>query len=101
MTRKCEDDSPRLSYYEKVREDKVFLLSLIDDPVKTFKAYGYDGDPILMGNMMRMAEDVRKRAIEVFKQAGINGVATNDCDACRGCNNCGNDALIANLKQRT
>ena len=92
MTRKHKSKNPRLSYYEKLREDKVFLLSLIDDPVKTFKAYGYDGDPILMGNMMRMAEDVRKRAIEIFKQAGLN--ADNACEACNG-------LLAGTLKQRT
>ncbi len=80
---------PRLSYRNKVQEDKIFLLSLIDDPVRTFKAYGYDADSILLGNMMKMAEDVRNRAIEIFKQAGANAVSTNDCDSCRGCNNCG------------
>ncbi len=67
---------------EKMRMDKVFLLSLIDDPLKTLIAYGIKCDDEALADINRIATDVRERAVEAFAQSKI----LDSC--CNACNNC-------------
>lgn len=77
-----------VSFKQKLKEDKVFLLALIDDPVKAFRAYGYNGDEKMMNMLQGMSNNVRQRAILVFNEILNIAEAGQACDACNGCRAC-------------
>ena len=70
---------------KKLEEDKVFLLSLIDDPVKTFRIYGFKGDERMVAMLKGMALNIRKRAILIFNEILGMVDAANACNACNAC----------------
>lgn len=76
------------SFTQKVKDDKVFLLALIDDPVKAFRIYGYNGDEKMMNMMQGMALNIRQRAVRVFAEVAGLAEAGQACDACNGCRAC-------------
>ena len=65
-----------------LEEDKVFLMSMIDDPVKTLRAYNMEAEDKVLRILDGIAADVRRRAIELFRQAGVD-------EACQHCQCCG------------
>jgi len=77
-----------VSFKNKVKEDKVFLLSLIDDPVKTFNTYGFNGDEKMMSMLEGMSNNLRQRAIQVYTEILGLAQAGQACDACNGCRAC-------------
>lgn len=77
-----------MDFVKKLKEDKVFLLALIDDPVKAFRAYGFNGNDELMSMLNTSAANVRERAIAIFSELCPVDKMTNGCDGCRGCKAC-------------
>jgi hypothetical protein len=75
-------------YTEKVKDDQKFLLELIDDPVKTFRSYGFNGDDKMMVKMQSASKEIRIRAIKVFSEVIGLAAAGQACDACNGCRAC-------------
>lgn len=74
--------SKEFKFSGALEEDKVLLLSMIDDPVKTFRAYNMETDDKTLRVLDGIAADVRRRAIELFRQAGVD-------EACQHCQCCG------------
>lgn len=60
-----------VTYKGKLKDDKRFLISMIDDPVRTFREYGFNGDDKMMAMLQGMAANLRNRAIanysDIFK----------------------------------
>lgn len=77
-----------VSYSEKIKEDSTFLLALIEDPVKAFRTYGYNGDDKMMSMLQGMSRNIRVRAIKVFSEITNIAEAGQACDACNGCRAC-------------
>lgn len=77
-----------ISYSEKLKEDPAFVLALIEDPVKAFRAYGYNGDEKMMSMMQGMSRNIRLRAVKVFTEVTGLAQAGQACDACNGCRAC-------------
>lgn len=75
-------------FAEKLRQDRAFVLALIDDPVKAFKAYGYNGDDKMMSMLRGMSENLHLRAVKVFGEILNIRQAGQACDACNGCRAC-------------
>jgi len=75
-------EQQKFSLGEKVRTDKVFLLSVIDDPIKTLIAYGIKCDDEALAELNKIAADVRERAVQAFTQSKINIKFHNACNNC-------------------
>lgn len=75
-------------FKDKLQGDRRFLISLIDDPVKTFREYGFNGDDKMMAMLQGMSSNLRQRAILVFTDILKMDNARNACDACNGCRAC-------------
>ncbi len=69
-----------LSFAQKLKEDKVFLLQMIDDPVEAFRVYGINGDDRMMAMVQGMSANIRRRAVLVYD--GISKVKDNACNGC-------------------
>lgn len=78
----------KISFQDKTKNDKEFLISMIDDPVMTFRKYGYNGDDLMMATLQGMSEDIRQRAILVFGEILKYETARNGCNACNACRAC-------------
>jgi hypothetical protein len=83
----AEKYSREFRFSTALEEDKVLLLSMIDDPVKTLKAYNMEADDKVLRILDGIAADVRKRAVELFKQAGVE-------EACQHCQCCGMAGMV-------
>lgn len=75
-------EQQRFSLGEKVRADKVFLLSMIDDPIKTLIAYGIKCDDDVLGELNKIVADVRERAVQAINESKINLKFHNNCYNC-------------------
>jgi hypothetical protein len=67
------------NYERKLEDDKVFLLNLIDDPVKTLNTYNIRIDEETIGAMRGASADIRKRAIELFREIAADSVQKCNC----------------------
>ncbi len=77
-----------ISFEDKLRDDPAFLVEMIEDPVKAFRAYGYNGDEKMMAMLQGMARNLRRHAIRVFAEVSNLPQASQGCDACNGCRAC-------------
>ncbi len=77
-----------MSFAQKLKEDKVFLLHMIDDPVKAFRMYGINGDDRMMAMLQGMSANIRQRAVHVLGDIVKMADAKNACDACNACRAC-------------
>ncbi len=75
-------------FAQKLTDDKSFVLALIDDPVKAFRLYGYNGDDKMMSMLRGMSDNIHQRAIRVFGEILNLAGAGQACDACNGCRAC-------------
>ena len=73
-----------MSFSQKLREDKVFLIQMIDDPAKAFRLYGFNGDDRMMAMLQGMSTNLRKRSILVFSRI-LRKMSDNACNACDPC----------------
>lgn len=65
-----------------VREDKTFLVSLIDNPVKTLAAYNIEvKDDEMLRVLDGIAADIRERAAALFIEGGL-AETTQNCQCC-------------------
>jgi hypothetical protein len=98
MVENIKDIKPKaVTFKDKVKEDKSFLLALIDDPVKAFIAYGFHGDEKMLGMVNAMSANIRERAILMFSEV-LKSETGDGCDGCRSCFGCG--SAEANVSQR-
>jgi hypothetical protein len=94
MAKIAKSKTPKLieeetkNFAEKLGADKVFLLSMIDDPCKTFITYGFLADDRLMSMLQKIASDVRARAVAAFTALGVSTKISEGCNACKGCEAC-------------
>ena len=77
-----------IPFAEKLKQDKLFLISMIDDPVKAFRTYGFNGDDRMMAMLQGMAVNLQQRAVSVFREILRMEDARNGCNACNGCRAC-------------
>jgi len=77
-----------VSFRSKLKDDKNFVLALIDDPVRAFRFYGYNGDEKMMSMLRGMSNNIHQRAIRVFAEILNLAEAGQACDACNGCRAC-------------
>ena len=78
----------QVPFKDKLKEDRRFLMSLIDDPVRAFREYGFNGDDKMMAMLQGMSANLRQRAVLVFADILKMENASNACDACNGCRAC-------------
>lgn len=77
-----------VSFATKLKEDKNFVLALIDDPVKAFRTYGFNGDERMLSMLRAMSNNIHLRAIRVFNEILNLASIENGCRACDGCRAC-------------
>jgi len=65
-------------------KDKVFLASMVDDPVRTSRQYGLDVKGPQLLALEKVTDGLRKHVAAAFR-TGVNPVAA---DVCNGCNSC-------------
>jgi len=87
-------DSREITFHEKLKKDKAFLLSLIDDPVKTANIYGYAIEDT--GAMERYSEYTMDRARLIFDDLVQ---AAEGCNVCRACQLCSKGITMDALKK--
>jgi hypothetical protein len=94
MVENIKDIKPKqVTFKDKLKTDNAFLLSLIEDPVKAFIAYGYHGDEKMLGMVNAVSANIRERAIAMFAEV-VKVEAGEGCDGCRSCFGCGSGGII-------
>jgi hypothetical protein len=94
MDENIKNIKPRkVTFKDKLNTDNVFLLSLIEDPVKAFITYGYHGDEKMLGMVNAVSANIRERAIAMFAEV-VKIDASDGCDGCRSCFGCGSGNVI-------
>lgn len=78
----------KLSFEARVKEDRTFLLSVIEDPVSAFRVYGYVADEKLITMLNGISMNVLQRAALLYGEIGLLADATNGCRACKACQAC-------------
>jgi hypothetical protein len=78
-----EEKKSREKIQTKLAQDKTFMLTMLEDPVKACIVYGINIDEKAAEILSRVAADSLKRANEAFKEV-INGLEKG----CNACNNC-------------
>ena len=72
----------KFSFSKTLDDDKVFLLSMLDVPVNTLKAYNMEAKDVVLRVLDGIAAVLRSRSIELFSHAGVD-------EACQHCQCCG------------
>lgn len=90
MDEKISDEikhlKPRqVSFELRLKEDNKFLVSLIEDPVKTLRAYGFESDEKKVNMLNAASRNVKERAILIFSEIGKMKNADQNCQCCQSC----------------
>jgi hypothetical protein len=86
---------PRAHTFEsRLKEDNKFLVSMIDDPLKTLKEYGFEADEKKVSMLNAASENIRQRAAKVFSEIGGMKAADQNCNACQSCASYFKDRVI-------
>lgn len=87
--KKLKEIKPRdMSFELKIKEDRSFLLEVINDPVSTFRKHGYVADEKLVHMLNGISKNVLDRASQLYVEIGGLASATNGCRACKACQAC-------------
>ncbi len=73
------------NFVKKTKTDKVFLLSMIDDPIKTLVAYNLKCKDDALERLNKVAENVRERAIGAFTEELATSGTNMPENACNNC----------------
>jgi hypothetical protein len=82
----------QITFADRLNEDKLFLVALIDDPFHALKVYGYNSDDKMLSMLNAIAVNVRTRARLAFieiSRAASDAKGCQVCDACNICKVCG------------
>ena len=78
-----DEKKSREKIQSKLAQDKTFMLTMLEDPVKACVMYGININEKAAEQLSRVAADSLKRVNEAFNEV-IKGLEA-DCNACNNC----------------